>query len=389
MEDKETRGLGDLEPVSGMTLIEVLVAFVIFVLMIGALVSLANSGLETWTTGESRKDVYDRGQAVLGTIADDLRNAVSENVFYNDGRKDLMPASFLCDTDSNGAQRLRFVRGGDMERIRVEPAMQITKRVPTMYYGDSWEVAYVADSDPTKNLVYRAIRYFDRRVDYTLLRDEDVQRTGADWFKRHAAVLERGILYLGFRFWTQESETWFPAGTRVHTCGTEAHRPLVQLSAPGTCPVCARPTVERVVQEREDSSDVWDSTRVSDAGFRYRKRKDRLDPDFVYPEIVQITVVLESHASEVRGLKLDGPLGEKDALIKVTDTRGLPDAPNFVKIDAEWIEYDERTYDSIRARRRGARGTKAKPHDTGAIARFGETFVTEVRIPAFRHAVIR
>lgn len=370
-----------------MTLLEVLVAFIIFVLMIGALVSLANTGLETWTAGESRKDSYERAHAVLAVVTEDLRNAVSENAIYTDGREEFMPAALLCDYDPKGAQRLRLVRGGDMERVQVQPAMQLTRRAPSMYYGDFWEVAYVPDSDPAKNLLYRAVRYFDRRKDYTLLRDQDIQKTGSEWFQRYATVLERGVLYLGFRFWTQDTQTWQPQGSRVHTCSVERHRGLVQLASPGKCPVCQRPTVERTVQLSESPSDLWDSTRRLEPSFRLHKTTQaRNDPDFVYPEIVQVTLVLESFASETRGLQLDAPLGETDTTIRISETRDLADPPGFVKIDSEWIEYEGRTYDELKVKTRGARGTKAAPHKQGAVVHFGETFVTEVRLPAYRPA---
>ncbi|GEM_PF-1498701 len=375
---------------SGVTLLELLVAFIIFVLMIGALVSLANTGLDTWTSGEGRKDIYDRAQMILRTVTEDLRGTVVENEIATDGRQELMPATLLCDFDKNRSLRLRLVRSGDMDRVKVPPSLQITKRTPSMYTGDFWEVAYVPHSDGSMNTLYRAVRYFDRRREYTLLRDEDIAWSGSEWFQRHATVLDRGVLFLGFRSWTQDTETWLPAGSRVHTCSVARHRSLVQLAGPGKCPVCQRPTVERVVQASEAASELWDSTRRLEQGFRYHKRRqDPADPDFVYPEIVQVVLVLESHASEIRGLRLDAPVGESDMVIRVTDTRGLSDPPGFVKIDSEWIEYEGRTYDEMRVRRRGSRGTKAAAHPQGSIVRFGETFVTEVRMPAFRHATVK
>lgn len=377
---------------SGMTLIEVLVAFVIFVLMIMALVTLANTGLDTWTAGESRKDAYDRAQAVLDQISQDLRNAAGENVIHVDGRNELMPMALLCDYDGNRAQRIRFVRGGDMERIQVQPDPNapLKKRTPSMYYGDYWEIAYVMDTDGSKNTLYRAIRYFDRRTEWTLLRDQDVAKTSAEWFQKYAMVLEKGVLYLGFKFWTQDTVTWNGTGTKYHTCGFAPHRPMVQRSAAGKCPICGKPTVERTVQEAESPSAIWDSTRKTEASFRYHKRRqDRTDPDFVYPEIVQVTLVMESHASGLGGLKLTQPLGENDMVIKVTDTTGLPDPPYFVKVGSEWIEFEDRTFDEIKVRRRGARGTKAQPHAQGQDVRFGDTFVTEVRLPVYRPATFK
>lgn len=376
--------------VSGMTLIEVLVAFVVFVLLIAALVGLANTGLDTWTAGETRKDSYDRAQALLDQISQDLRNMAGENVIHVDGRDELMPMALLCDFDDNRSQRVRFVRGGDMERIRVQPQMQIKKKTPSMYYGDYWEIAYVMDSDGTKNTLYRAIRYFDRRTEYTLLRDQDIARTNAKFFQDYATPLEKGVLFLGFKFWTQDTVTWNAQTTRYFTCSFAPHRPMVQLSAPGKCSICGKPAVEKLVTEAESPSLIWDSTRKVEQTFRYHKRRqDRTDPDFVYPEIVQITLVMESHVSQVRGLKLTQPLGEQDMVIKVTDTSGLPDPPYYVKVGNEWIEYEDRSYDEIRVRRRGARGTKAQPHAQGQDVRFGDTFVTEVRLPVYRPATFK
>ncbi len=373
-----------------MTLLELLVAFAIFVLLIAALVSLATTGLDTWTSGEARKDNYDRAQTILAILSEDLRNAFSENAIFNDGTKDLMSAAFLCDYDGNQNQRLRFVRGGDREVVQVDPATQIRKTTPSMYYGDFWEIAYVMDSDSTKNILYRGIRYFDRRLEYTLLRDEDLVRTSAKFFQDNAIVLERGVLYLGFAFWTQETTTWQPPRTRYFTCDRPTHRPLVQLAAAGKCPLCGKATAERAVEVAEAPSLLWDSTRKTEQGFRYhKKRTDRTNPDFVYPEIVQITLVVESQASEIRGLRLAEPLGDGDQTIRVTETEGLQDPPSLVKIDAEWIEYDGRTFDEIKVKKRGVRGTKAKPHAKGAAVHFGESFVTEVRLAAFREAVLR
>ena len=62
------------DSVRGMTLIELLVAFVILLMLVAALVTLTTRGLETWTTGEARKDMYERAQVVLDLISADLRN---------------------------------------------------------------------------------------------------------------------------------------------------------------------------------------------------------------------------------------------------------------------------------------------------------------------------
>ena len=54
-----------------MTLVELLVAFMVFLMMIGALVTLTTRSLSTWMQGETRKEVYDRAQLVLDVVARD------------------------------------------------------------------------------------------------------------------------------------------------------------------------------------------------------------------------------------------------------------------------------------------------------------------------------
>lgn len=374
----------------GMTLLEILVAFSIFVLLIGALISLTTMSLDTWTDGEERKDAYDRAQIVLDRISGDLRDLYSENVYFPDGRKTLMPAALIGDVDSNGGGRIRFVRGGDAEKIGVLPSKKLRKITPSMLYGDFWEVAYVMDSDAGKNTIWRAVRYFDRRDKWTLFRDQDVDPTTGKFFRTYAVPLERGVLHLGFRYWTRDTKTWMEAGTRYFTCRSSVHRPLVQRNGEGDCPVCGKALVEKRVSRKESPSTEWDSTRRELKSFRYyRRRKDLNNPDFLYPEIIQVTIVVESHSGEIRGSRLTQKVGENDTFLRLTDTRGFPEPPDFVKIGSEWIQYSEITFDEIRVSGRGARGTKKASHKNGATVHFGETFVTEVRIPVYREGGAR
>src|SRR5262245_40680868 len=82
----------------GMTLVELLVAFGVFLILVGLLVSLSMSGLETWQEGEARKDSFDRGRLVLDQITDDLRSTFADNQWYLlDGQRRLH-AGFYCDT---------------------------------------------------------------------------------------------------------------------------------------------------------------------------------------------------------------------------------------------------------------------------------------------------
>lgn len=341
-----------------MTLVELLVAFMVFSLLITALVTLTNVSLDGWSRGEQRKDVYDRALILLDTITDDLRNAYSENEIFSDGQQELQPAAFLCDFDAAKRQRLRFVRTGTPRMGRVAPPSDAVERFPAAAYGDLWEIAYVMDPAAEKSsILWRAVRPFDRRVGPTLLRTTGYDRQIPELFR----PLEKGVLHLGFRFWTQYTTSW-------------DDRAQIRQVGPGSKAVSG-PEVR------------WDSTRVREKAFHFhRKEADRENPDFVYPEIVQVTVVLESTVSAAAGLRLVEECNAAAASLRLNGTQGLPDAPAMVKVGAEWIEYGGKTITELTSLSRGQRGTAKLSHLAGTPVRFGETFSTEVRIPAFREA---
>jgi hypothetical protein len=344
-----------------MTLIELLVAFVVLLMLIAALVTLTTRSLETWTSGEARKDVYDRAQVAIDLISADLRNLYAENEWYSDGMKPLPAPALQCDLDKNNRPRIRFVRDGNPAVMRAPVANPPTILAPN-YYGPMWEVAYVLDPDPSKNILYRGIRGFDRQRSGTLLNPIEYSSTTDPVFASNFTPVEYGILYVGYKFWTQFTTTWDET-------------------------VEIREGVKGRTKQSSGPEKRWDSTRRDDRNFHfYRKRNDLKDPDFVYPQIVQVVVTVESGSPDLHGVKLGDPFDEKSTYIHLTHTRGLADAPGMVKIDGEWIEYGEKTSNDLSQLRRGMRHTKAAAHPVGAPVHFGETFTTDVRIPVYREA---
>jgi len=345
----------------GMTLIELLVAFVVLLMLIAALVTLSTRSLEMWTTGEARKDVYDRGQVAIDLISADLRNMYAENEWYTDGMKALPAPALQCDLDKNNRPRIRFVRDGNPAVMRA-PVANPPTILPPNYYGPMWEVAYVLDPDPAKNILYRGIRGFDRRKTGTLLNPIEYSSATDSVFTNNFTPIEYGILYVGYKFWTQFTTTW------DDTVG-------IREAAKGRSKQSSGP------EKR------WDSTRREDRSFHfYRKSNDLKDPDFVYPEIIQVSVTVESGSPDLHGVKLGDPFDDRSTYIHLTHTRGLSDPPGLVKIDGEWIEYGEKTTNDLSQLKRGARHSKAASHAVGTPVHFGETFTTEVRIPVFREA---
>jgi hypothetical protein len=350
----------------GMTLVELLVAFVVLLMLVGALVSLTTQSLQTWTAGESRKEIYDRAMTVLDAITSDLRNTYVENEVFDDGQKLLQPPAFACDLDRNKNQRLRFVRTGTPATMRV-PAGGAggggpnNLTVAPVFYTPAWEIAYVMDPEPGGAVLWRGVRGFDRKGTGSLLRPPLHYSAADPGFTDRFARVESGVLWVGYKFWTQFTTTWDDA-VGIQKVGPSSR----QKSGP----------------ERR-----WDSTRREDKGFFfYRKYLDPKNPDFVVPEIVEVTVVVEAGTPDAHGVRLAEACDERASAVRLTHTRGLPDAPGMVRIEGEWIEYGGITLTELTNVRRAQRLTAAAHHPAGTPVRFGETFTTEVRLSVYREA---
>jgi hypothetical protein len=350
-----------------MTLIELLVAFTVLLMLVAALVSLTTRSLEVWTEGETRKDVYDRAQSVLDTLARDLRNVYVEAEVYDNGQQLLPPPALGCDLDRGRRPRLRFVRTGNPAAVQTgggggAPAGGGgTTIIPPMHYGQFWEIAYVMHPDPERNELWRGVRRFTRSKTGTLLNPPDYQNETDALFSQCFSLVETGVLYVGYRFWTQFTTTWDDS-VRIQKLGPTSR----QASGPET---------------------LWDSTRMKDNKFFfYRKQFDINNPDFVFPEIVQVVAVIETSTPDQHGVKVSEGADEKSTFLRLSTTRGLAEAPGMVKIGTEWIEYGGKTDQDLTNLKRGARGTSPATHVAGTGVRFGETFTTEVRLPVFREA---
>jgi hypothetical protein len=353
------RGIRDAS--GGMTLIELLVAFIILLMLVAALVTLTTRSLETWTAGEARKDMYDRAQVALDLISADLRNMYSENEWYTNGMQALPAPALQCDPDKNNRPRIRFVRDGNAAVIRAPVPNPATILAPN-YYGPMWEVAYVMDPDPEINVLHRGIRGFDRRKTGTLLNPVEYSSSTDALFASAFMPVESGILYVEYKFWTQFTTTWDDSVPVQKVSGGR----FKQQSGP---------------EKR------WDSTRRDDRNFYFhRSRSDIHNPDFVYPEIIQISVTVESNSPDLHGVKVAEVMDAGTTYVHLSHTRGMPDGPSMVKIDGEWIEYRDKTTSDLASIKRGARNTKAASHSVGAPVHFGETFTTDVKLPVWREA---
>ncbi|HTF56756.1 MAG TPA: prepilin-type N-terminal cleavage/methylation domain-containing protein [Planctomycetota bacterium] len=363
----------------GMTLVELLVAFAVFLILVGLLVSLSTQGLETWQEGEARKDAYDRGRIILDQIADDLRGTFADNQWYVSQGRLQVHAGFYCDNDkekdSRGAQRLRFVRTGSEDRMKPDPAMKILHQRGQGAYTDLWETAYLLNPAGQPTGLYRGVRYFDRAtVDSSILEARVLEDTKSAAWGRHFTMLDSGVLWIGYRFWTKYTTTWdirFPV--------KQVPRLMKQVDTK------KEETQDKI---RVGPHDAWDSSRGRISAFKlFYKELPQDDPDFAYPEIVQVTLVVESQSSEQRGAKVAEVIDESATTVRLNSSKGVPEAPDCVLIGTEWILYLAKEGETLLNCQRGARRTAKGRHELNDQVRFGETFITDVAIPAYREPV--
>lgn len=344
----------------GFTLIELLVAFGIFVLMVAGLVAFSASNLDNWRASESRKDTYERSQILMAQIEDDLRNSFIDEEILVAGVTRLRPAQFFCDMDKEGRQRLAFTRS--IKPLPVSPgkglqALGGLTGTPLDAYAPLVEVAYLLD--PESRTLWRAEQPFERTATTSFFESRNLDLKSAR-FKAAAAALDTGVVHVELRFWTQLSNTWNPR---------------------------FKPTYSSHKKEDSGPSLIWDSTRTQLTAFfaRTQKPPGLHDPaNYVLPEFVQVRVVLEPQAREVRGVPLAQPFTGNANEMVIDDTRIIPDGPGFVRIGREWIEYKEKTSNALKIGRRGGSGTSLPTYETGTPVHFGDLFAVDVRIPAFR-----
>jgi hypothetical protein len=210
-----------------------------------------------------------------------------------------------------------------------------------------------------------------------------VRATGNNLFSGRAQPLIDNVLYLGFRFWGEFTRGWEDAplppshSGQVHQIGTNPH-------------VATR---------------IWDSTR----GFSIQGLErfplhvnPKLTPDGkgsladfsddVFPEMVQITLVVEGDPRRAPRAHLSVPVTEAATRLVVDSTEGFPDVPAgtqggvdcHILVGNEWMRYSQKGDDYFVIAERGARRTSRTVHEAGAEVRVGKTFVTRVYIPAWR-----
>lgn len=403
----------------GYTLLEILMALSLLVVLGAGLAGLLKQAVSIWSTAEKRGRVYEAGRAILERVAEDLRAAAIRGGTAEEGEW----VRFIVDEGAGGRQRLRFVRatsGETADSILREGGRALTIRAPAAYDGKDdagdarsgsllapsglMEVFYTLDPRPGRRLVWRGVRapiggpdslFIDRNVEEGLeappppasaakAAEKDAAGKNTEpqppdpllederyGLRKVAAPIADGILFLGFRFWTPSTNTW------------EDVPPLLD----------PKPA------QKSGPSPWWDSTRgiLDRKGdrdeFTWRRIPDSLEDgtDDVFPERVEVTVVISEDEDAILGARLAEDFAEKAGELTLTDPIELPETAEdrYVLIDDEWIEVEavEGLKLSVARDGRGARWTKAAKHERGARVETGVTFRRVVEVPGHRRSI--
>ncbi len=347
------------------TLVEVLVSIGIFVIMGASLVTLWSLGLGMWGRGERRRKTYEQAQSVLAQFALDLETAYTREPV----RQGLPTARFFCTRDKTGMQRLSFVRTFETgpERAYTYHAAGKGEKYTDGFTGDGTSLGAIGG--------VLGVTYFRTGRD---LRRATLGPPSSAKGSPHSAtgsqpgeVISANCLYLGFRFWSQYTTTW------------------------------NEPTGEsRTRRARPWPETVWDSTRgagvieTDDPSGKARPFSLARGPlsfaepfDDVFPEIVEITLVIEPDVNRTLRTELTASASASGSEIRVASTRGFADPsaePTFLLVGDEWVEVSAKRERSFSLSGRGLRGTKAVDHEKWTTVRQGTTFVMRVSVPGYR-----
>jgi hypothetical protein len=364
-------------PTRGLTLVEVLITMTIFIALAGFTIMAVRQVVAGWQQGERRRVIYEHASGCIDIMADDLKLAITEEP---PGVTEIK-AKFIGDFDAaTRQQRLMFVRtfetgperaltfyAGDgqsndmlLQPVTGTPAPGAAAQ-PRGSDGDDFTGLKVGDFKPlggsamigyfVKNQkLYRAIHAPIPLIMSTLLDENNAQ------------VLATDVLYLGFDYWSQFTQTW------------------------------DEPTDPR--QKGNGPEKIWDSTRAISvaplSNFRLHRGDDSaMDrDDDVFPEKVRITLTVDSPMPRCIYAKLLDDLGESNVgSIYVSDTHGFPDGGNddsCILLDDEWVHYRKKTSDSFILDKRGIRGTLPRGHKKETLIRTGKTFRRVVYLPCWR-----
>lgn len=360
-------------PKRGMTLVELLVSMAVFVILGSSLVVFLRVGIDTYRVGETRRELYERAESILDQFESDLENVFADPSRGYQGQVDVL---LVSNRDSAGRPVLRLVRTlgdelrnpitrtagtfvGGTERYDYFDDAAEMERGALMAPGGLQEVAYSLDPRPGAAVLWRGVRSpIGGRS--TLFDDANLYRRAEDGSLslERARPLAAGVLYLGYKFWSQDTETWDEMD--------EEKGPWLEWNS-------TRGPLDGI----ESPFGVWSDR----PGSRHEWRDD------IFPQSIEVTLALEPARVVALG-RLTAPIGPTDTTIPMSRTDLYPDGAHpFVRIGGEWMRFGGKKDRELSEVQRGLRGTKATEHARGETVIYGATFSRVIRIPSARRSV--
>jgi type II secretion system protein J len=187
------RGLGvtGVQPRSGFTLVELLVATSIFVIVLAAAYSLFESGRNLASRAELRAQMYQTARAAIKAVEEDLKGAVMPGAAYDTG---------FIGTDGGGSDKpLDKVELIAVNAHTMVPTLKTDVAQLAVRKADLSKVTFWVEGDssrPAHGLV-RHRQPVLNPVTVQNLRDEDIEEVAAD------------VVYLNLRYYDSDwKDSW-------------------------------------------------------------------------------------------------------------------------------------------------------------------------------------
>ena len=409
----------------GFTLLEILIAMSLFVMLGGMVVVFLRQSLDIFYTGTRESAQLDRQDAILPQVRADLSNIALPATFQAPApppppeildSKGIEPPppppavlvrlraghiklqktgkaafkdypcpyiAFVVADANEGADRLRRrageVAAKDANLKALTPASATEGDASTRYKatGGLMEIVWIAvptsvmeNEDPSALewpailTLYRGFRTPIGDPEKSLLVPENLDTPAK--IKAACRPVAEGLLHFGATWRRVFATSW----DEELGLGLGANAPYV--------------------------GPIWDSTRALEREWPLHKGPHSLvDPsDDIFPPFVRLEATLAqvTQFGPGRGeFTLQEGVGADAVILKVADTDTLMQ-PNlgtvrWLKVDAEWMSYELRDVNFSKGEvrvRRGRRGTKAVPHESGAWCYVGTPAALQMRLPVFR-----